>query len=407
MTYRSAIAVVLLCALQAVAPGAYASGTPGISFNAFGTLGVVHSDEDQADFVANFFAPEGVGYSDDTSASVDSRLGLQLSADITPRLSGIVQVIVEQRHDDTWEPTLEWANLAYDIAPGLSIRVGRMVLPIFLASEYRKVGYANPWVRPPQEVYRIVPVTSSDGFDISYRAYADGYTNTARVTYGNKDEADSVRARDGWTFSNMLERGPATLFGSYTRVRLTIDGPAALFDGFRQFGPEGAAIADRYDARSKDFDYLALGMGYDPGDWFVTGEWARATSRTFLGDNRGWYLTGGYRVGSFTPYATVARIRLESATSDPGLDLTGLPPPAAGAAAGLNAGLNALLGAQARQRSWSAGVRWSFHRNAALTLQYDHLDLDDGSRGVLINEQPGFRRGGSVSLFSAAIDFVF
>src|SRR5690606_10989859 len=152
-----------------------------------------------------------------------------------------------------------------DITPELSFRAGRMVLPIFLVSEYRKVGYANPWIRPPQEVYRIVPVTSSDGFDLSYRTYSDGFTNTARITYGRKDEAEDIEARDGWTISNMLERGPATLFASYTRVRLTIGGPAPLFEGFRQIGgAPGAAIADRYDADSKDFEYVALGMLYDP-----------------------------------------------------------------------------------------------------------------------------------------------
>jgi hypothetical protein len=53
------------------------------------------------------------------------------------------------------------------------------------------------------------------------------------------------------------------------------------------------------------------------------------------------------------------------------------------------------------------GVRWDFIRNAALKVQYQYLDLDDGSPGVLTNTQPGFEPGGSVNLFSAAIDFVF
>jgi hypothetical protein len=35
------------------------------------------------------------------------------------------------------------------------------------------------------------------------------------------------------------------------------------------------------------------------------------------------------------------------------------------------------------------------------------VDLSAGSPGVLVNLQSGFRRGGSVSLFSLALDFVF
>ena len=37
----------------------------------------------------------------------------------------------------------------------------------------------------------------------------------------------------------------------------------------------------------------------------------------------------------------------------------------------------------------------------------DHMRLGPGSQGTLINAQPGFRPGGTVNLFSVAVDFVF
>lgn len=155
-----------------------------LKVDGFGTLGAVYSDEDRADFVGDVFDPDGAGRTRRWSPEVDSRLGLQVSGDLTPHLDAVVQVIAEQRYDDSYTPTVEWANLQYAVSEALDVRAGRSVLPVFFTSEYRKVGYANPWVRPPQEVYRLVPVTNADGLDLTYHGHFGGFTNTVRATYG-------------------------------------------------------------------------------------------------------------------------------------------------------------------------------------------------------------------------------
>jgi predicted porin len=257
----------------------------------------------------------------------------------------------------------------------------------------------------------MIPVTNADGIDMSYRFRFNGFTNTLRAMYGGRDadtpDGSEVSASDTIVLRNTLEWGTVSLFASYTRFRLAIEGLTPFFDAFRQFGARGVAIADRYDVDSKRVKLMSLGLRYDPGEWFVMGEWARSSSRTFIGDIRGWYITGGYRFKAFTPYVTLAQVQAHSDTSTPGLSLAGLPPAQAAQAAGLNAGLNQMLGSAVQQKSISLGVRWDFIRNAALKVQYQHLDLDEGSPGVLTNIQPGFEPGGSVNLFSAAIDFVF
>ena len=59
-----------------------------------------------------------------------------------------------------------------------------MVLPTFLVSDSRKVGYGNPWVRPPVEVYSLNPITTLDGVDASYRLHLGEVTNTLQADYG-------------------------------------------------------------------------------------------------------------------------------------------------------------------------------------------------------------------------------
>jgi hypothetical protein len=59
------------------------------------------------------------------------------------------------------------------------------------------------------------------------------------------------------------------------------------------------------------------------------------------------------------------------------------------------------------QNTVSIGSRWDFMRNTDLKLQLDRTRIGAGSTGGLINIQPGFQLGGSVTVFSATIDFVF
>lgn len=398
------IAAGLLLAAPALAQ------VPLLSFSGYGTVGAVHSDNDRGDYLIDPSRPSGPGHTHAWSYDVDSRLGGQVSAQFSPRLSGVVQVIVQQRYDESWEPTVEWANLKLEIVDGLSVRVGRVVLPVFNVTDSRRIGYAYPWGRPPVEVYSLVPITSSDGLDVSWRAALGEATASVDLNLGKTDskypEGGRAEGRNLALVAATVEYGAATLRASYGRTNLSVPAFDPLTDAFRQFGPAGVAIAERYSVQGRRVNFLGFGASYDPERWFVNSEWARFDTHSLLGARSAWYVSAGARVGRFTPYATYARTRPESDTSDPGLSLAGLPPQLAGVAAGLNAALNAQLHVAA-QETTSIGVRWDFWRNAALKLQLDHVELGAGSRGLFGNIQPGFQPGGRTRLFSAAIDFVF
>jgi hypothetical protein len=414
-----AILVVVLLTRSGNASGATSGEDPGasmLSFGGFGTLGVVHSDNAQADFTATEFKPNGAGYTHSWSVDVDSLIAAQVTANLTTGLSAVLQVISEQNYDNTYTPHVEWANIKYQFTPDFSVRIGRTALPIFMLTDSREIGYATPWVRPPIELYRLVPVTSNDGVDASYRIAVGGAINTLQATAGRSDPkfppeggfgAGTARVREVATFVDTFEKGYTTLHLNYGRARITLPEFDGLFDAFRQFGPPGIAIANRYDLYKRLATFVGVGASYDPGNWFVMSEWGEINTDSVLGDSAGWYVSGGYRVGKVTPYVTYAKVKADSSTSDPGLNTAELPASLAGLATGLNAGLNQILGSIAVQRTISIGGRYDFMRNADLKLQYGHTNLGAGSPGVLINVQPGFTPGGTVNLFTATIDFVF
>ena len=387
------------------------SDRPTFSFSGFGTLGMVHSNEDRADFATSAVKPSGAGYTRSWSPDVDSRIGAQIVGDFNSRLSATVQVIAEQRYDDKYTPHLEWANIKYQVTPELSVRAGRTVLASFIFSDSIKVGYANPWVRPPVEVYSLVPISNIDGVEATYTPHFGGFVHTLSGIYGRSNlrlpDGGVSKSRQQWIISDTVEYGPATARIAYLNADMSIASLNELPNAFRQFGPEGIALADRYDVIHTPIRFLSVGGMYNPGDWFAVAEWGASDLGSLLGKRTAWYASGGYRIGEFTPYVTYAGAKANSHTSDPGLSVSSLPPQLAGPAVALNAALNVLLSSIPVQKAIAVGARWDFMNGATLKVQYDHNRLGAGSPGTLVNLQPDFQRGGTVSLFSATLDFVW
>lgn len=410
LTGAGTLATLLLAASAARAAAPDADGVAW-TFGGFGTVAVSHSDNRQADFSSSVLKASGAGYSDAWSPNVDSRLGAQLGVTVNKQWSGVVQVIAEQRLDRSYRPIVEWANVKYQATPDLALRIGRIGLPIFLAADYRKIGYAYPWARTPVEVYGAIPISNSDGFDVSYRWRAGEVKFVSQAFAGGTSlqllDNNSVKARKLAGVSTTAERGALSGRVSAFSSEVTIDLASYLFDGLRQFGPRGEDLARRYEVQRKRFNALTVGATYDPGDWFIMGEMGRFTTHSFFGKSVTVYSSAGYRFGAFTPYVAFAGAKAKSPTRDPGLPLEGLPPPLAAPAGQLNEGLNYLLMSVPAQHTFSAGVRWDARRNVALKLQFDRVRPAEHSRGTLINVQPGFGARPRVNLASAVLDFVF
>jgi Gram-negative porin len=386
-------------------------GASIFSVSAFGTLGVVHSSEDRADFTDDIFKSNGAGNTRAWSPDVDSRVGGQVIASFTPQLAAMLQVISDQNSDGSFTPHVEWANVKYQFTPDLSMRFGRIVLPSFLFSDSRNVGYANPWVRLPVELYSLVPVASSDGVDVSYALHIGHVVQTLMGTYGATDSTQpgggASAARRQWTLSDTIEFGSLTAHLTYQQANLTLSSLHTLFGAFRQFGPQGNALADTYDPYNRRLTFFGIGAMYDPGSWFLAGEWGTTDLHSVLGKSTAWYASAGYRLGRLTPYLTYGELEANSNRTDPGLTVSELPPFLAGPANGLNAALNSILGSIADQNTISVGARWDFVKNVDLKLQFDHTRLGAGSPGTLVNLQPDFQTGGTLNLFSVAVDFVW
>lgn len=361
----------MVLALTALAGTVHAEDSKNSMFSVsgFGTVGMTHSSIDNGDYVANLSQPAGAGRSHDWDLGVDSKLGVQIDAKFSEQLTGVVQVVAMTRSNNSFSPRVEWANLKYRVTPDLSLRVGRIALASFVASEARLVGYANPWVRTPIETYNINSITNSDGIDASYRKRVGVANNTLQAWYGTT-KVDIVGQSGSITSGVKAKK----LYGVADTVEvgaLTVRGGVTLADFEIQAAP-GFLITPR-------FKLFNIGAVYDPGVWFVQSEFSKSDFENAARAQKSFYVTAGYRWNAFTPYLTYSQVKPDD---------------------------NQARLTTRDQKTYSAGVRWDTAKNTAIKLQWDRVNLADGNVGFFTNARPGLA-GKSGNVVTLLADFVF
>ncbi|MEF1229960.1 hypothetical protein QTO02_21145, partial [Vibrio fortis] len=105
-----------------------------------------------------------------------SLFGLQGEFEVNESTSAVVQMVARGNKKENWSPDVEWAFLSHKVTPNLTVRGGKLRLPLFMYSDYLEVGYAQVGVRVPNEVYGSVVLTSLTGGDFIYDMELDDST---------------------------------------------------------------------------------------------------------------------------------------------------------------------------------------------------------------------------------------
>lgn len=404
-----------------------ATGGPVVKISGYGTAAMTWADTDKAEFSR----PNQSGGAGRTGRTgVDSNLGLQANVAANDWLSGTVQGLVRKDGDDNYGADLAWAFAKAQVSEHLSLRVGRMGLPVFMISDYRNVGYANTMLRPPSEVYSQVVLNSIDGIDATYqRAFGD--TNlTAQLAVGStKTDIASNKTLvhlDGKSITALnlvAERGPLTLRFGRADTRITINDSAAqngLIGGLRAAGAgyhfaQLGTLANALVLNDKKASFTSLGLGLDWNNIVVQSEYAKRKTDSYVNDTTSWYLMGGYRIGKFLPYYSHSNLSVDHivANTVPAACPPGYPAACTPTMRALSAGVTEMTttGTQGEQSTDTIGLRWDFHRSAALKVQIDRIRPKNGNGLFLAPAgSPKFAPGtsiGPVTVGAVAIDFVF
>lgn len=398
------VARVVLLATFAVGAPAFATqpnASPLVQMSGFATLGAVTTDRDDA-----WFTRYGVNYPGDSDPdfSPDSLLGLQASLRLSAYNDVTVQALVREDGEESYDPRITLAFFRHTLAPGLSMRLGRLRVPFFMLSDSLHINYANPWVRPPVEVYGLNPFNDLDGVDFVYHARLGAldaelhpYVGRGRVPF----PMGRARLKATWGMNVALSYGDYSLHlghgdGRFSMVRGDPQTTAMIAALGRAGLPAVAADLSGTDGTTS-FD--SLGLQWDDGAWQVVSEYARRRANRYATSSSGWYVSVGRRFGPVTPYAIVARQRLDDHIAE------------AAVPRALQLAWDAFLTSRNNaQRSVTLGTRWDVTSFAAVKAEVTRAHVDDDSWGSYFPR--GSRNGVAIAgkrmnTFSLSLDLTF
>ena len=288
--------------------------TDKISMNGFASVGFGKANND-----AGY-----LGYDEDNTFKQDSVFAVQTSFAFTDNTEATVQLIA--RGDEDWDPEFEWAFLAHKLADNLTVRGGKLRLPVYMLSDYLDVGYAYAFARPNGEIYDS-GLSAYTGMDMLYSVNISDAIWTIQPFAGEADFAPGTELKDMWGLVNLLEWEELTFRVSYLETEV-------------DFGVPGFEL---------DASFVGLGFTYDNDALLVMIESTTTEVESQSKDTTADFIALAYRFNEFQPYLTLSR--RESATSE--------------------------------RSGYSLGLRWDFTESLAVKFDVSTAHDFDGTSGGL------------------------
>jgi hypothetical protein len=391
------------------------STAQAIQFDGFMTAGAAMIvDIDDADKGNVYIGGLGDrGITENLTFEKDTRFGLQISSDVTDNMSVVAQIL-GRGDQGNFNAVIEWAYIDYEFHETTSVHVGKIKQPVYLVNDYVEVGYAYPWIRPPQEVYLLNnPLNTVNGIELLLQ-FTVGPGTLSFQPYLGSNRDDIPNAQGAYFEAENIYGMDIKYSGSGYTVHASNFQCEVKTTG--EFSLEGTGVGDvSVDLNGKgDCNVTAAGFNLDMANVVVYAEWTQRTTTETLsrpfGDTEAYYATIGYRIGKFLPHITFASIEGEASWVKPGavavLDTSGEP---------TTTTFNFPVPIQT---SITAGLRYEVNDSAALKMEYQVVDVEQDPAELQAANQ-GFNYGlfntnfyqstpqNDVGIISVALDVIF
>lgn len=316
-----------------------------------------------------------LGYDSDWDFKEESLFALQIRGDLNDQWSATAQLVARGRDD--FEPEFAWAYLGWNGGNGWSAKLGRQRMPLFRYSDFLEVGYAYPWLRPPHAIYHF-QFSNFDGGSVAYSFGSGSWYSTvsalggkhvSTVSLGGLPADQELKSFMGGSFETIYDDW-LTLRASYYQADVQIDAQALapLLTTLRTNGFANVAAELGYDADPGSF--VGLGAEVNRGNLLLIGEYTTVSiDDSYYTDKSNFYVTGGYRLGAWTPTFTYGRREGDAKT-----EILGLLPNVAPLAP-LRAAVTGILFSDDLDADYmSIGLRWDVAPNVALKADYTQYE---------------------------------
>lgn len=308
-----------------------------------------------------FLAEENEAGVNNEGSFFGTRMGLNVNARINDRLTVATQFLAG-RKEDNYKAHLDWGFIAMKMTDELTFRAGKIKSPLGLVNEYISVGYAYPWITPPQLYYSetmqgpLITRESYSGASVLWEHFGEEWSLSADL-YGGEVALESMNVREmyGLTLTANWNEMVTLQASTYTGTMHDLTGHVSAMD-------------------ERLHTVQALGARLDWNDVVAYAEAADVDMEDFIaGEAMAWYASLGYRLGDWMPYLTYQYLEKGQKTGTP-----------------------------QQQTVATLGLRHELMTNTALKFEYSRVDTDEGE-GLFFDDAPS----GDVNMLGMSIDVVF
>ncbi len=307
-------------------------------------------------FLANY--PIVGYYDEDWSFKPDSKYGLQISADLLDGLTATAQLV--GRGADSFNAEFEWAYLSYALNDHWTLQAGKKRLPLYYYSDFFDVSYAYLWIRPAADNYTW-QIINYNGVNAQFNYQLSDWTVSGNIYTGREDDSENKLLSEFFGNEPVREIWKNIIGGvlSLNRDWLDLRFTYMTYQNERYRNGEPVTWEGDDSRRGK---FMGMSANVDYNNWVLLTEFNRLTLDG--GDFDTYLLSGGYRIGAWTPFVSYADFDSEGE----------------------------------KHNTTSIGARWDFHSSAAFKIQYDDVS-DDGINGGQV--------AGDSKAITFGIDLVF
>ncbi|MDH5649933.1 MAG: porin [Gammaproteobacteria bacterium] len=391
-----------------------AQALDNVAINGFLTAGATYGDSE--------VPLQDGSFGNEVSFTTDSRIGIQLLADVNSNVS-VTSQLFARADEEAYNMSADWAFVTYKVNDPLSFRMGKIKLTTFLISDYYDVGYAYPWIRPPMEVYSSNPIETISGADILYRLNFGDNQLLIQPYFGDSHGEEALQPQETLYdhatqsgFIQMLYPGisPGAADAMADSMPLKGDINFVEFEVHKMRGINIAlssniftvragylktlVSAESFGVEDEEAEFASVGFTVDWKNVVIYSEYFErditGLAQLAFPDQKGSYVTLGYRTGRLLTHVTQAK------TEDNDSPATATHPI-----------FGPLPLAPLEQESTTVGFRYELGAGAAMKFEVQNIKPKEGTRGLLLynpndpstNKDPS----DSINIYSFAIDVVF
>lgn len=348
------------------------------------------------------------GYDNSLTFSPDSLLGLKGEYRYNDKLSFVAQGIFTE--SSLRKSGFDWLYVSYKPSTDWQFDFGRYRTPFFEYSEVINVGFAYPWVIPPQTTYVNALFASIDGARATYLFNIDKF-NFSLSAFGGQFDSNIFNVENSTTVDTDLLTG-INLRMSTDNFRSRISYVSGDFDieinDLTQL--QNILKSYNFDNTAKDIeikgnvDIYQFSAAYETLDYFALTEATLITGDSkLIADIESYNLTLGLFHNNFTYYTSASKLR----TTNPSIT-NEVPQGISPQLNFLNETVNKLINGRLNEDVdiVSIGIRWDIKSNLAFKAEVDMLKGKEGQRSTFSRiDEDNFNNYATLYLFS--VDWLF